>query len=407
MIRLIIFLNLLILLSVVKITEADLLINELYPVTSNNDPEWVELYNNSESEIETNNYQLVDLANNRVVIPIVTIGSYQYIIATASSLMNNTGDSLFLKDSSGRTIDSVSYPNGLTIHNSYCRCPDGGNNWIITDIITKNSSNQTACLSTITPTGIVSVNPAVSITTTAGPATLSPEETVLNQIFISEAMVNPLTGDNEWLEIYNNNPTDVYLNNWYIDDQDSEGSAPYLFSILIPAYSYAAIDLSRAIFNNDSDAVRLLNKNKKVKNSFKYKYSKKNHTYGRTDFSDDRFCLQPPSKNLPNFPCLVSSSPTQALSPSLINTTTLTPSSTIYPLVNAKNNRNAGQFDFKQALPSLSPISSNSGNILGVSVTSSGPPQSIFVKSGYLAFLSLSYALLTILAIFFKIDFNG
>jgi hypothetical protein len=52
-------------------------------------------------------------------------------------------------------------------------------------------------------------------------------------IYLSEVYPNPQTGENEWVEIYNDNDFIVNLNNWYIDDIEDGGSSPKKFSLTI------------------------------------------------------------------------------------------------------------------------------------------------------------------------------
>jgi hypothetical protein len=144
-------------------------------------------------------------------------------------------------------------------------------------------------------------------------------------IYLSEVYPNPQTGENEWVEIYNDNDFIVNLNNWYIDDIEDGGSSPKKFSLTIQPKSYAAFDLSTAMFNNDGDVVRLLDFEKKEKDSFEYKNSQKGKSFGRVSFESDEFCLQDPSKNQKNNFCL-NPTPTKEATPtkSLI-TLTLSP----------------------------------------------------------------------------------
>jgi hypothetical protein len=68
--------------------------------------------------------------------------------------------------------------------------------------------------------------------------------------------------------------------------------------------SYAVIEFSSAIFNNDGDQVRLLDFNKSEKDSFEYSQSLAGKSWGRVDFNSDSWCLQAPTKNRPNESCL-------------------------------------------------------------------------------------------------------
>ena len=72
------------------------------------------------------------------------------------------------------------------------------------------------------------------------------------------------------------------------------------------------------MFNNDGDSVRLLDFNKNLKDDFEYVKTEQEKTLGRTSFDSDDFCLQEPSKNSTNNPCI---NPTPTVTPTLALTT--------------------------------------------------------------------------------------
>jgi hypothetical protein len=147
----------------------------------------------------------------------------------------------------------------------------------------------------LTPTQPLFPTPTVSQT----PAPIS-----YSSIYLSEVMVNPLSGEKEWVEIYNDNDFEVFLNNWYIDDIENAGATPKKFSLTIGPKGYGVIEFSSAIFNNAGDQVRLLDFNKIEKDSFEYSQSVSGKSWGRVDFNSDSWCLQEPTKNQPNGSCL-------------------------------------------------------------------------------------------------------
>jgi len=148
---------------------------------------------------------------------------------------------------------------------------------------------------TLTPTQTFFPTPTVSPT----PALIS-----YSSIYLSEVMVNPLSGEKEWVEIYNDNDFEVFLDSWYIDDAENAGATPKKISITVDPKSYAVIEFSSAIFNNDGDQVRLLDFNKSEKDSFEYNQSLVGKSWGRVDFNSDSWCLQEQTKNQSNGNCL-------------------------------------------------------------------------------------------------------
>jgi hypothetical protein len=79
------------------------------------------------------------------------------------------------------------------------------------------------------------------------------------------------------------------------------------------------------MFNNDGDVVRLLDFDKKEKDSFEYKGSQKGKSFGRISLETDDFCLQEPSKNQKNNFCLNPTPTKEITSTKSLITLTLSP----------------------------------------------------------------------------------
>lgn len=105
----------------------DVIINEIMYAPSSGEPEWIELFNRSESEIIIKNWKIFDnsastnLSDNTFINPqeflIISRDSsitdyYEIsskIITSNIPSLNNSGDAVLLKDSLGVLIDSISY----------------------------------------------------------------------------------------------------------------------------------------------------------------------------------------------------------------------------------------------------------------------------------------------------------
>ena len=362
-------------------------INEIYPAPDAGEFEWIEIYNNSDLDLSTFDYNLTDLAGNKIKWTTDTIDAFSFLLATASAVLNNTGDTIFLKNSINEIVNIATYSSTLSSLQSYSRCPDGGDNWIATTSVTKNSSNLPACfVLTPTPTS----TPTFTPTPTAQP-TPFPTPVSFGNIFLSEVMVNPLPGENEWVEFYNDNDFPVDLADWYVDDKEGAGSSPKKFSLEIPAKSYKVYVLTSSVFNNDGDSVRLLDFNKTLKDDFEYFTSIAGQTYGRA-LGEEDFCLQASSYEAVNNSCLtplvlVASMPSPTMTTTKISSPAKPVAVTAKPVkyqVNTKNNR-VGKVE-----------------VLGVaekkSVRNSAASQ--------FSFLSFSHSLLTMFAILFKMKFK-
>lgn len=141
----------------------DILINEF---SSNTDPEWIELYNNTDAPVSLVSWKLKDAAQSaKDISSLGEISAHGFKIFEAGSgwLNNSGGDTLTLLDNSDLTIDTFSYghapdPVGTpAAGKSAGRNPDGSGNWQIFDIPTKGLTNNTS-----TPTPSPSPSPTPS-----------------------------------------------------------------------------------------------------------------------------------------------------------------------------------------------------------------------------------------------------
>lgn len=303
---------------------AEVKINEIHPAP-NGETEWVEFYNDSSSSANLSNYFFDDDtsfdsdsgSSSKIALSGILLPQMDCFLEL-SNYLNNSGDvpSLFYID--GTLVDSYSYTKA-TVGKSYSRIPDGGE-WQIDQPPTK-SSNRCADLAptptptptlTPTPTGDQQPTPTPSPTISESPATPtpagsispSPEPISYNNVYLSEAMVYPETGEDEWVEIYNDNDYVVSLANWYLDDIEKAGSSMKKFSLEIPPKGYQVVELTSSMFNNDGDSVRLLDFNQSVKDSFEYQTGEKGKTWARINFSSDQYCLTNPTKGSANASCL-------------------------------------------------------------------------------------------------------
>ncbi len=120
--------------------------------------DWIELYNPGNSIINLLNYKLSDDADelDKWVFPEVIILPHSYLLIFASKKdisdvtelhtnfkISGDGEALFLTNASGNLIDQTNAI-ALSDDESYCRIPDGSENWIATHISTPNGSNNYA-----------------------------------------------------------------------------------------------------------------------------------------------------------------------------------------------------------------------------------------------------------------------
>jgi len=378
-------------------------------------PQSVEIFNAGTESADISDWIIDDsggttfytIPKNNIIFP------NQCLVFSADFNLNKaSSDTIKLINNSQLLIDSFSYKSSSGSGVSYFRLSDGTDIWTTgsANLGKFNSDTKETCLLptlTLTPTPTVTLTPIFTVTPTTAPSpptetqtptsTPTPAPQSYENIYLSEVMISPKTGEKEWVEIYNDNDFSVSLNNWYVDDLENSGSSPKLFSLEINARSYGIFDLASSSFNNGGDSVRLLDFNKDLKDDFEYKETEQGKTLGRVSFPSDGFCLQEPSKNLVNNSCI---NPTP---------TPLRPTGF------------AGQAPIKNIPPDVSILPAgrqvhqsinyptgvinnnfNNGDVLGTAneliINSSNNKPLI----NLLSFLSIFYSLLTIISILFR-----
>lgn len=182
------------------------LINEVYSRGTAEEPDWVELYNASNSEADIGGFKIYDSggqtgAKPKKEIPagtkIPANGFFVIVVDDGSESgfgLSSAGEQVWLDNNRGNQIDNVSFPS-FEPTQSYGRVPDGGSNWEILNTITKGSAN-----SSLLPTA---------------------------NLFINEIYSQGTTENPDWIEIYNASPYDADLSGWKIYDSGGQsGSKP-------------------------------------------------------------------------------------------------------------------------------------------------------------------------------------
>jgi hypothetical protein len=436
-----ILLHCFIVLLLMRIVYADnsILINEF---VIDSQPQQVEILNTNSTDIDISGWYLDDSGGTTfATIPQNTIlyPNSCYIYSGDLNLNKSSADTVRLFNntappttSNAQLIDSYSYKSSPGTGIGFSRIPDGQINWTNTNsTIGYFNSSGISCIitptftptPTPTPTNTPSPTieqsnptPSPTIGTTLGASNENPIPTNLplsiDNIFISEVMVHPKTGEKEWIEILNNNNFEVNLIDWYIDDGENIGSTPKKFSAIIPAQSYFILELTSSVFNNDADQVRLLDQNKLEKDSFEYNSSQENISYGRWNFETNDFCLQEPSKGIVNNSCIdptstLSSTPTSTIKPTKSSSTPTTINKITPQLINSKP-----QILNPKQIPIPNFPNSNKINqaVLGVSTINNN----FNIKNDFyyinlikfFSFLSFIYSFLTIFYILIKIKLS-
>jgi hypothetical protein len=147
-----------------EFSEADdaVVINEFVFDPASGDPEWVELYNKSDSIIDLEGWTLKDEADNNLKTFSAgeTIQAKDLLVIEMSNKLNNSdGDVITLRDDFDSVISRVTYDDsdsGFSIGGeeqnigevnsgeSVARIEDGGTDWAVAENPTKESSNEVA-----------------------------------------------------------------------------------------------------------------------------------------------------------------------------------------------------------------------------------------------------------------------
>lgn len=391
---------------------AALWINEIYPAPVSGDEEWVELYNDQPLSVDISTLTLTDATNKIITFSDKIIKPFGYTIATSAAVLNNSGpETVSLKDLLSNIIDSVTYTDTFTSTKSYIRCPDGGNTFFVSTIITREYTNSGACDILLAPTPTATPTATPTPTNTPTP-TVTPTPTLApvsyNNIYISEVMIDPDDDQDEWIEIYNDNEYTVTLTDWYIDDTADSGSSPRKFTLTIGSKSYGVVDITSSVFNNSGDTVRILDASNSQKDSYEYTDSSKGKSQGRMSLPAGSFCEQEPTKGSVNAACITQSETTSSASSSnsISSTKKLksTPLSTLNP--DYKPVLYPQQSSTKKivAPPKTSIGLNKNGDVLGASdtIVKGESTSSELAVSRSLAFAACSYAVLLLVWIIVK-----
>jgi hypothetical protein len=116
-------------LAITAVLHSSVCINEVMFAPDGEEPEWVELFNNSASEAALDNWTISDAASTKAM-PVIILPSYSYCVITKDTtalkalrsipsnaalvqmtlpVFNNTTESVIIRDKSINTIDSVYY----------------------------------------------------------------------------------------------------------------------------------------------------------------------------------------------------------------------------------------------------------------------------------------------------------
>ncbi|MFZ1520251.1 MAG: lamin tail domain-containing protein [Ignavibacteriaceae bacterium] len=131
-----------------------IVVNEIFSRGIATDPDWVEIYNPNQIQVNVSGYKIYDSGGQAGTKPkkefpvgsFVPANGFLVIVVddTASSGfgLSSGGETLWFEKPDGSLINEVQFPAMPVETTSYGRIPDGSENWLICNTITKTAPNQ-------------------------------------------------------------------------------------------------------------------------------------------------------------------------------------------------------------------------------------------------------------------------
>ncbi len=235
-------------------SSSSIIINEIMSDPAPKEPEWVELVNTSNQEINIKDWSISDLLpspnKNLITSSDAIINPNEYFIIAKDTTfysyhpevkskifianfgtLGNTNDGIILYDFRNEVIDSVNYKSAW----------GGGNNFSLERISfnaqSNDSTNWITSLSKTksTPGKINSIN------------NFKPAKR--NDLIINEIMYNPDVDNSEFIEFYNLSSDSVNIGGWKIEDENGNSYKLSNVSLSIPSNSYFVLAADSLINN--------------------------------------------------------------------------------------------------------------------------------------------------------------
>lgn len=257
-------------------------LNEIFSQGTAENPDWIELYNESNFEANIGGYKIYDNdgqsgSKPKKEIPAGTVipakGFYVIVVddGTANGFgLSGSGEQVWLENTTGVIKDDITFP-ALEATQSYGRYPDGTANWQVLHVVTKGTAND----NTIPPP------PAAPVK--------------MNEIYSRGTVENP-----DWIEIYNPSTTQVDISGFKVyDSGGNAGSKPkkeFPAGTVIPAGGFFAIvvddgELSGFGLSSGGEKVWFENAGGVVIDSIVFPAMEETQSYGRLPDGSDNWQL--------------------------------------------------------------------------------------------------------------------
>ena len=258
------------------------------PEDSDKDYEFIELYNDGETDVDLEGWTVEDKAGKIkiFIIPeknIIKSKGYKIFYSDETRIaLNNSGDGVVAKDDRENIVSETPISDSAKEEQSYSLNQD--NEWVWTLRPTPGRENIIKLDEKKVSEKIIEEK---EIDLEDDKVNEEIEYDFSDRIIISEVFPNPVGRDNtnglyEWVELYNDSEIDVNLNGWQLDDILNKGSKPYsIGDIIIKANNYFLLssDVTKIIFNNSGDEVNLLWADGNVVEKVNYDKSQEGYSY--------------------------------------------------------------------------------------------------------------------------------
>lgn len=213
-------------------------------------PDWIELYNPSDRDVNLQGYILTDKEDRydlENMLPDLIVPAHGYTVLFARSNANTdafclpfglakSGDTLYLLDSSGNLMEKLIIP-ALPKDVSYARRADGSFGYCI--LPTPGEENTPEISQE--PPEASTPEPPEDVENASEPAEHRSEITLFINEIVSEDFPTGRFGGADWIEIFNPNDTEISLGDFFLSDRADKRDKARLPEIALAAGAYAAI----------------------------------------------------------------------------------------------------------------------------------------------------------------------
>lgn len=237
-------------------------INEFVADPASGSNEWVELFSPSTTSINISDWGIEDGGGSKTKLTASIGGGIKFfIIEKPAGSLNNSGDTIILRNKTGTIVDQVTYGDwdDGNINDNAPTAEDPLSVARLVDGATTNNDSLDFTVTTSVTKGFTNI-----ITAPIN------EEEIENEIYdfsktitISEIFSDPIGIDaeatqGEFIELYNFGETNINLTDWRIDINDGQYMYEFLDGVTIESKKYLVVPRGNVYkLNNDSGKIKL------------------------------------------------------------------------------------------------------------------------------------------------------